>query len=94
MLEQVRDLSVDLERVFLVQQIRVEPLTVHTNMVLQTTTHIHRRDPRPPVPDTGSLIGDLSALACQLASQLRSARWPAVLPSIIDAAEPFAESVV
>jgi hypothetical protein len=48
----------------------------------------------PPVSDTGSFIRDLSALACQLASQLRSARWPAVLPSIIDAAEPFAESVV
>jgi hypothetical protein len=44
MLEQVRDLSVDLERVFLVQQVRVEPLTVHTVMVLQTTTHNHRRD--------------------------------------------------
>ena len=43
--------------------------------------------PEPPVPDTGSFAGDISALAAQLADMLRSARWPAVLPSIIDAAE-------
>lgn len=39
------------------------------------------------VPDTGSLRGDLEALVTGLAEQLRSARWPAILPSIIDAAE-------
>jgi AcrR family transcriptional regulator len=42
---------------------------------------------RPEVPDTGSLRGDLTALAAYLAHQLESARWAAVLPSIIDAAE-------
>lgn len=42
---------------------------------------------RPEAPDTGSLKGDLTALAARLAEQLRSARWPAILPSIIDAAE-------
>jgi AcrR family transcriptional regulator len=38
-------------------------------------------------PDTGSLAGDLAALALELARRLRTARWAAVLPSIIDAAE-------
>lgn len=38
-------------------------------------------------PDTGSLRGDLEVLLADLAGQLRSARWPAILPSIIDAAE-------
>jgi len=42
---------------------------------------------RPEVPNTGSLKGDLTALATYLARELTSARWPAVLPSIIDAAE-------
>jgi AcrR family transcriptional regulator len=42
---------------------------------------------RPEVPDTGSLRNDLLVLATDLANRLRSARWPAVLPSIIDAAE-------
>jgi len=41
----------------------------------------------PEVPDTGSLRGDLMALALDLARRLRTARWPSVLPSIIDAAE-------
>ncbi|MFB9689523.1 TetR/AcrR family transcriptional regulator [Amycolatopsis plumensis] len=41
----------------------------------------------PPVPDTGSFDGDLAALTEALAEQLRSARWAAVLPSIVDAAE-------
>ncbi len=39
------------------------------------------------VPDTGSLKGDLEALASDLAGQLRAAKWPTILPSIIDAAE-------
>jgi AcrR family transcriptional regulator len=43
--------------------------------------------PKPDAPDTGSLRGDLTALARRLAEQLQSARWPAILPSIIDAAE-------
>lgn len=38
-------------------------------------------------PDTGSLRGDITALAGQLAEHLRTARWAAVLPSIVDAAE-------
>ena len=38
-------------------------------------------------PDTGSLRADLEILAGALAQQLRSPGWPAVLPSIIDAAE-------
>jgi AcrR family transcriptional regulator len=42
---------------------------------------------RPEVPDTGSLRKDLLVLATDLATRLRTARWPAVLPSIIDAAE-------
>lgn len=41
----------------------------------------------PSIPDTGSLQGDLNVLATDLAEQLRSGQWPAVLPSIIDAAE-------
>jgi len=42
---------------------------------------------RPEVPDTGSLRGDLTALATKLAEQLQNARWPTILPSMIDAAE-------
>jgi AcrR family transcriptional regulator len=38
-------------------------------------------------PDAGSLAADMIALMIQLASLLRSAKWPSVLPSIIDAAE-------
>jgi AcrR family transcriptional regulator len=37
--------------------------------------------------DTGSLKDDVTVLAINLASRLRSARWATVLPSIIDAAE-------
>lgn len=44
-----------------------------------------------PAPDTGSLLGDLRVLATTFAEQLRSAAWPAVLPSIIDAAERDAD---
>jgi AcrR family transcriptional regulator len=46
---------------------------------------------RPEPPDTGSLEGDLAALAANLAHELRSAKWPTILPSIIDAAERDAE---
>lgn len=38
-------------------------------------------------PDTGSLRGDLAVLTSDIAHRLTTARWPAVLPSIIDAAE-------
>ena len=41
---------------------------------------------RPAVPDTGSLKGDLVALAETVAERL-SGRWASVLPSIVDAAE-------
>lgn len=42
---------------------------------------------RPEAPDTGSFRGDLEALTLNLAERLQSARWPSILPSIIDAAE-------
>lgn len=42
-------------------------------------------------PDTGSLDGDITALMLQLAKALRSAKWAAVLPSVIDAAERDAD---
>ena len=38
-------------------------------------------------PDTGTLNADLTALTTMLARVLRSERWTAVLPSVIDAAE-------
>ncbi len=43
--------------------------------------------PKSEAPDTGSLKDDVTVLAINLASGLRSARWATVLPSIIDAAE-------
>ena len=42
MLEQVRGLGVDLKRVFLIQQVQIEPLTAHSMSVLQTTTSSQR----------------------------------------------------
>jgi AcrR family transcriptional regulator len=42
-------------------------------------------------PDTGSLKGDMTVLAGDLAHRLRTARWASVLPSIVDAAERDAE---
>ena len=39
------------------------------------------------VPDTGTLKGDVTALALDVAERLQTARWPKMLPSIIDAAE-------
>jgi len=38
-------------------------------------------------PDTGSFEGDIAALAKDIVKLLQTARWPSVLPSIIDAAE-------
>ena len=43
--------------------------------------------PKSEVPEYGSLKDNLLALAMNLASRLRTARWATVLPSIIDAAE-------
>ena len=43
--------------------------------------------PRPQAPDTGRLKRDLTVLAERLAEQLATAKWPAILPSIADAAE-------
>src|SRR5581483_11472173 len=43
------------------------------------------------VPDTGNPRTDLMALGTRLATNLHSARWPGILPSIIDAAERDAE---
>ena len=40
-----------------------------------------------PVPDTGTLSGDLHSLLSVLAEQLRTASWSAAIPSIADAAE-------
>lgn len=42
-------------------------------------------------PDTGSLRGDVYALAINLADQLRTASWSSVYPSIIDATERDAD---
>jgi AcrR family transcriptional regulator len=42
---------------------------------------------RPVAPDTGSLKGDLLALAETVAERLSAGRWSSVLPSVIDAAE-------
>ena len=42
---------------------------------------------QPRIPETGGLKGDLLAHAASIAQQLKSARWPMILPSIIDAAE-------
>lgn len=39
------------------------------------------------VPDTGTFAGDVTALLTSVAALLRTARWSAVMPSIIDAAE-------
>jgi len=41
---------------------------------------------RPEAPDTGSVAGDLAALAESIADRL-TGRWSSVLPSVIDAAE-------
>jgi AcrR family transcriptional regulator len=49
-----------------------------------------------PIPDTGSLEGDLTAILTNIAHLLQTANWSAVLPSIIDSAErdpEFAELV-
>ncbi|MCB8882343.1 TetR/AcrR family transcriptional regulator [Acidisoma cellulosilytica] len=43
------------------------------------------------VPDKGNFGGDLRVLTTTVAEQLRTAAWPAVLPSIIDAAERDSE---
>ena len=42
---------------------------------------------RPKTPDAGSFSGDVASLARHLARELMSSQWPAILPSIIDAAE-------
>ena len=39
------------------------------------------------IPDKGSLEADLAVLIPVIANRLKTARWPTVLPSIIDAAE-------
>jgi len=43
--------------------------------------------PKLDAPDTGSLRGDLIALAALMAQRLQTGRWSSALPSIIDAAE-------
>jgi len=43
--------------------------------------------PPQDVPDTGTVDGDVTAFLTTLAALLRTARWSAVMPSIIDAAE-------
>src|SRR4029077_14322125 len=42
---------------------------------------------KPQATDTGTLKGDLEALATHMASRLRSDRWASILPSMMDAAE-------
>jgi AcrR family transcriptional regulator len=46
-----------------------------------------RLSARPEAPDTGSLKGDLTILAEQVAARLSTGRWSSVLPSVVDAAE-------
>jgi AcrR family transcriptional regulator len=46
-----------------------------------------RLKPKSQAPDTGNLRDDVTVLALNLASRLRTARWATVLPSMIDAAE-------
>lgn len=46
-----------------------------------------RLSAKPQAPDTGTLRGDLTALADSMARRLRSDRWATILPSVIDAAE-------
>jgi AcrR family transcriptional regulator len=46
-----------------------------------------RLKPKSEAPDTGKLKDDVTILALNLASRLRTARWATVLPSIIDTAE-------
>jgi AcrR family transcriptional regulator len=50
-----------------------------------------RLGPSQAPPDTGSLKGDLTVLVGYLARQLNEARWPTILPSIVDAAERDAD---
>ena len=50
-----------------------------------------RLRPKVQAPDSGRLESDITALATRLARQLQLARWPAILPSIIDAAERDAD---
>jgi AcrR family transcriptional regulator len=42
---------------------------------------------KPPVPETGTLKGDLLALAAGIANRLQTANFSTILPSVIDAAE-------
>ena len=43
--------------------------------------------PRLQAPDTGSLRGDLTAIALAMARRLQTGKWSSILPSIVDAAE-------
>jgi AcrR family transcriptional regulator len=47
--------------------------------------------PRVQVPETGSLKGDLLAVASEMARRLRTEKWASALPSVIDAAERDAD---
>jgi AcrR family transcriptional regulator len=43
--------------------------------------------PRLQAPNSGTLEGDVAAIATAMAQRLQTGRWSSVLPSIIDAAE-------
>jgi AcrR family transcriptional regulator len=47
--------------------------------------------PRLQAPNTGTLRGDLTAIALTMAQRLQNSRWSSALPSVIDAAERDAE---
>jgi AcrR family transcriptional regulator len=54
-------------------------------LVIEACLRMTDGDEEPP--DTGSLEGDVRAILTDLAGLLATARWSAVLPSIVDAAE-------
>ncbi|RKQ84825.1 TetR family transcriptional regulator [Solirubrobacter pauli] len=57
-------------------------------LVLEAAARISAQE---PVPDTGTLEGDLTALLVSLGAKLTSARWSSVVPSLVDIAERDAD---
>src|SRR5690349_22649216 len=57
-------------------------------LVLEAAARISAQE---PVPDTGTLEDDLTALLESLGAKLTSARWSSVVPSLVDVAERDAD---